>query len=617
MNRFIAVGEQSGESKSWGIMWRTRRCCRPEVSAPSVTMWCWRKIVFVIGIADCSLLSPRATMASSATQSHPAAYHEPAARAAANPSSLTPPPSIRSGSDSGLDTGRPPKRRRINFACDYCRSRKTRCDEGQPSCYACSVAGIDCVTRNRCQPWLDVRRQEAGKVPDRTRMNDASRPGEHVSTSTVQSAAASLAIPRHEATRATLSPRRSRRQPHQANDTITAEAIAALPGIQGPSQTENDPVPIANSPGIHHDSQTHGTSSDPSDTGHGVDDRSELRHRLPILQIDSGNTPLELMASWLDLACCRLQIPRAGPRHPARSEEDPYSGQITHKDFVLPDSLGTWRLLDREALLPLVDRFLEGPNILFPLLQPEKIRHAAHVALVREPRALAQQCGLPVLMQVYLVMILGFASRPDQELDFDAEGYLKYSEGLLGQILQQSTLEALEAITLLSMALRCHGNLAAAGHTMSLAVSMSVSLGLPKYASRLPPGEERRNVWMGVFSFEKMLSFELGRSSLISDDYPELLRSSDLLSGTEQVTTTHDSTIQSREQPKESICEVVLSLAKLLGDIGRSCVQISLKEDDRRAGPISELIRDKVRTTGLSCMKLMGWASDVCPSLYK
>ncbi|CCF38462.1 hypothetical protein CH063_09547, partial [Colletotrichum higginsianum] len=36
------------------------------------------------------------------------------------------------------------KRRRINYACNYCRNRKTRCDEQKPSCRACIAAGIEC-----------------------------------------------------------------------------------------------------------------------------------------------------------------------------------------------------------------------------------------------------------------------------------------------------------------------------------------------------------------------------------------------------------------------------------------------------------------------------------------
>ncbi|KAI1033273.1 hypothetical protein LB503_008443 [Fusarium chuoi] len=56
------------------------------------------------------------------------------------------------------------KRRRLNFACNYCRSRKTRCDEQQPSCQACILAGVTCV----------IKRREAGKSTDGGSVTSAS-----------------------------------------------------------------------------------------------------------------------------------------------------------------------------------------------------------------------------------------------------------------------------------------------------------------------------------------------------------------------------------------------------------------------------------------------------------
>ncbi|KAG9250805.1 uncharacterized protein F5Z01DRAFT_595846, partial [Emericellopsis atlantica] len=461
------------------------------------------------------------------------------------------------GGEKAAPTG---KRRRINYACDYCRSRKTRCDEGQPSCHACSAAGIECVTRNRRQPWLDVRRHEAGRVP-----NQGST-AEGRSRQQRQEDEPS-AVGTHSARRVSYSSLR-------AEDDDPGAETSRQPGAV---QSEND--------------------------------RPEHSARLPIIQIDSGNTPLELMTSWLDLARHRLRIPPAGPRPRAWSARNSLHANDmggSPNEWTLPRSLGTWEIPEEGVLLSLIDSFLAGPNVLLPLLQPEKIKHAAHAASQDGPNAVAQQSGLPVLMQMYLVLVLGHAAQPlHPEPDFDAQGCLKYSESLLGLILQQSTLEALRAVTLLSMALRCHDNLAAAGHTMSLAVSMGVALGLPRYSARLPPGEERRSTWMSVFAFEKLLSFELGRPSLIPDDYPELIPDT-IVTGAAQ-----------RQLASQPVFEIVLSLAKLLGEVGRWCVQVSRKEDDRSDEAMAEVVREKVRTTGLSCLKLMEWASDVCPSRYR
>ncbi|KAJ6281447.1 hypothetical protein J3E71DRAFT_391656 [Bipolaris maydis] len=556
-------------------------------------------------------------MPSSAMRSHSAAHNEPAATAATNatgPHLLTPSPSTSTRSDN---PGASSKRRRINFACDYCRSRKTRCDEGQPSCHACSAAGIQCVTRNRRQPWLDVRRHEAGKAQHRSEIEEAARQDQNNSNSIPRGAVASSATPTHEDRRNAPASHRSRRQQDLEHETMTAEENTAFPSIQDLPQAGNDATIISNPPSSYPRHQAQGTSTHRSSTTQGDDDRPDLRSRLPIIHSDSGNSSLDFMTSWLDLARHRLQIPRSGFRQAEQSDSDPASDAgATQKESVLPNFLQVWNFPEQESLSALVDWFLEGPNNVFPVLEPDKIRHVAQMAYANGPQSFTQQYGLAGLMQLYLVMILGRSSRPNKDVSFDAEGCLEYSQSLLGLIMQQSTLDALRAVILLSMALRCHENLAAAGHTMSLAVSMAISLGFPKQSPHLPPGEERRNVWMSVFSFEKFLSFELGRASLIVDDYPDLLPDSSLLRGREHGMENGDSTYQSRQRLQHPICEVVLSLATVLSDVGRLCVHASKKEDDKDVDNVTDLIREKVRTIGLSCVKLMSWASDVCPSSY-
>lgn len=54
------------------------------------------------------------------------------------------------------------KRQRVSLACEYCRSRKQRCDSGRPSCSACRTAG------QQCQYDEKVRRR--GLVPGYVRV---------------------------------------------------------------------------------------------------------------------------------------------------------------------------------------------------------------------------------------------------------------------------------------------------------------------------------------------------------------------------------------------------------------------------------------------------------------
>ncbi|KAJ5766168.1 uncharacterized protein N7511_003784 [Penicillium nucicola] len=45
-------------------------------------------------------------------------------------------------------TGQSSKRKRLSFACNYCRQKKTRCDEEQP-CKTCRLAEVECITTDK------------------------------------------------------------------------------------------------------------------------------------------------------------------------------------------------------------------------------------------------------------------------------------------------------------------------------------------------------------------------------------------------------------------------------------------------------------------------------------
>ncbi|KAL2126437.1 hypothetical protein VTI74DRAFT_921 [Chaetomium olivicolor] len=60
------------------------------------------------------------------------------------------------------EPNRPAKRKRLNFACNHCRSKKVRCDQQYPSCQSCLVAGIECITTDTRRPGVEVVRKPAG-----------------------------------------------------------------------------------------------------------------------------------------------------------------------------------------------------------------------------------------------------------------------------------------------------------------------------------------------------------------------------------------------------------------------------------------------------------------------
>ncbi|KAL2831609.1 hypothetical protein BJY01DRAFT_254230 [Aspergillus pseudoustus] len=61
-----------------------------------------------------------------------------------------------------------PKRKRLSYACNHCRQKKTRCDEQQPSCRNCRIAGVECITTDKRRSGIVVshrRRARTGTSP--------------------------------------------------------------------------------------------------------------------------------------------------------------------------------------------------------------------------------------------------------------------------------------------------------------------------------------------------------------------------------------------------------------------------------------------------------------------
>ena len=60
------------------------------------------------------------------------------------------------------------KRKRLSYACNHCRLKKTRCDEQQPSCRNCRIAGVQCITtdKRRAGAVVTHRRRSAADTPE-------------------------------------------------------------------------------------------------------------------------------------------------------------------------------------------------------------------------------------------------------------------------------------------------------------------------------------------------------------------------------------------------------------------------------------------------------------------
>ncbi|KZL75659.1 fungal specific transcription factor domain-containing protein [Colletotrichum incanum] len=464
------------------------------------------------------------------------------------------------------------KRRRINFACNYCRSRKTRCDEQKPSCRACIAAGIECVTTDRRRPGVEVQRRETKR-----RMSRAS-------TSSLT----------HSLTTNT-----SPRSPHDVKTVEPAETPAKIlpPGDfhrnDGRGPAARAAALTRETIAVIDEDEENSTNQPPA----------KYQGKLPVVRPSRGRNSVEILGDWLDLAARRLGIQqkRGLPPGPEKPSSHRIRALLSSEPLPLPP---------KDTAQKLASRFLDGVNLVYPLVNRDRFQQDLDVASEHGPVRFAEDRGIAALSTVYLVLSIGFASESLSELPSDARDYMSYCKTLLGHLVTNNNADTVRAIVLLALCLHCYDNCAGAWNTLGVGVSMAVSLGLhkprtcqgcrrdrPNKRADFVDKEERRKFWLGIYAFEKLLAFEMGRLSSIDDEdcYPPCV----------------DMPIGNGTSSEEKAFPVTVDLARILSDIGRKAVIVSRKEDGLRDSALQAIIAEKVQTTGEAQLLLTRWGESV------
>lgn len=487
---------------------------------------------------------------------------------------------FRDGTAHG--TGRPAKRRRINFACNYCRNRKTRCDEQKPSCTACTAAGVECVTTDRRRPGVEVSRRETQRRPSRASVSSLPTPdsSRRLHSSPVSRQNAGLGE-------------------EQVDDTASAE-IGSPPG--GGFNYDGG---LRNTPG-HTTGSVSMTSTwlenetRPPDPG-----RIKFQGKLPVFLPCRGSNSVEILADWLDLACRRLGLHhRCGL--PSSPTDQP---SIRRTALLLSSEPCHFPTADIARLL--AARFFDGINVLFPLVCREQCEEDIGMALELGPRAFAEARGIAALAQMYAIWAIGFAAEPRLDHVFDPREYIGYCKTLLGHLVVSNSVENVRAIVLLAICLNSYDDCAGASNTLNIGVSMAMTMGLHQPSSCRRRGiysrpdavsddDERRLLWLGIYAYEKLLSFELTRSSLVQDEDCHPLPVHDFATNTNCETPVN-----------RKVFAVIMDLARILGEIGRKSVIVSRKEDNVSGNELQAVITEKVQTVAESELLLTRWVETV------
>lgn len=331
-----------------------------------------------------------------------------------------------------------------------------------------------------------------------------------------------------------------------------------------------------------------------------------------MMRPSSGNCTSELLTDWLDLAFHRLGIrKRLGPLlAPAESHLPFQQPMLIQEPPPFPDPATCQELLFF---------YLEEVNAVFPVLDAAKTGQMLDAALQLGPAQFAHEHGFLPLLLIYVVLSLGALSHERKEWRDYSASNLDFCRSFVGHMIGCNTIQAVQLMFLMSLCLKSHDQISAAWSALGLCVSMAMSQGLSRPDPPPRRGQPHRPVnmtkhhhevdrlrtWWCIYCFERILAFELGRPPLILDESCQ-----ELDPGSWSFSTN------GRSHPRPSFLHILGTFADILGEISRLATRSRNTEETAGSSGIDGAIRDKVKTIGESCSKMLKWADEL-PDEYK
>lgn len=456
------------------------------------------------------------------------------------------------------------KRRRLNFACNYCRSRKTRCDEQQPSCHACRVAGVACVTTDRRRPGTEIERREAGQrsitesgtpIIDRVEA-EPRRLVEHISQRDHIEDPAAFARPQTCAS--------------DANGSGSHQIVRRI----------SDQDRINNS----RSSAEHQTSHTP------------FQGRLPIIRQHAAQSLVEILTGWLDLALYRLGRSSSDIRPLFRPKRVPRS---IGTPIVTPQPLP-----DQNICITLLNEYFDTVNVVYPLLHRERTLNLLAYAQQHGLESFIEIHGLALLVQIYLALLLATYTCRNLLSPEYIENTGAYCKSAYGHILSTGDTDSAVVAALTSINLRRKSHDTAAWAMLvqtSLATTSIVptrSRHLPEIIPTLSKLSQDERVWWILYCQEKISAFELGRAS----QFPAIRKRPRLATNS----------LSENCSVSDISFAIIGSLATVLDDISTRCLRVSAQEEESISSEdLRAAVFAKVQVTGECQMELFQWAESL------
>lgn len=339
------------------------------------------------------------------------------------------------------------------------------------------------------------------------------------------------------------------------------------------------------------------------EAGRGVVAERRFQGRLTIFMPQRGRArtldSVETIVNWLNVALYRLGR-ESGAKLAAEKGAEMRGGPLR-----VPCAPG---IPGVEVCECLFEAFFETVNLLYPVVDRQAAKEALTFAQTYGLDLFVEKYGVALMMQMYLILLLGASSKPDLLERSYVDEVRDYCKTLQGHVLAYHHLDTVGAAVLMTLHYIFQGQETAAWAMLIQTCVMATTVGIKVTTPRT--GGDRRlgaldygeRVWWALYCLEKQYAFELGRSSNILElprEHP-VIRASDGPLGQE-----------------DAAFIIVTSLARTLQEISTACTSVGEREDKSLdAEALRGAIAAKVATTG-ECVALLGeWARRL-PEKYR
>ncbi|KAF4833001.1 putative transcriptional regulatory protein [Colletotrichum tropicale] len=398
-----------------------------------------------------------------------------------------------------------PKRIRLSLACNQCRKRKVRCDAQTPKCHNCILRGDDCQTTNPRNPKENAVRRWASKS-NATRSESSIPEGSEP--------------PRDRHLR-TVSPR-----PRQ---------------YLSPSYEDGSEGEDAASRRLSWVAQAYRANVRDNDSGHAPHDHSDLNpdmalntdespHRLKFM----GGSSVQSLTMFADLFFRKRGLRTLSPYF--------RFGMHHVEEFQVPLTLQLPSLPPLSALDAYLDVYMKRIFPLFPVFDEPTFRSdmGQLVSLQdADPSGGIQNAidlsQVPTLVCIYSVICISADEETGTVTEIGTH-YLTAAYSLLAHVISTPYLASVQALVLLTLALRGRSKEGQGWQTLGQAIRIAHSIGLHRHAStrhmKSPPPATANSapspgyqgcrklhsqLWWTCYTLEKLMQLETGRPSAIHD----------------------------------------------------------------------------------------------------